>query len=76
MQTKGKLTISLDLDVLGDTKVRAAKVNKSISGYIQNLILQDIKSEPVIQYEILNKTKKLKRKKGAAGNGGSNDEQT
>lgn len=76
MQTKGKLTISLDLDVLGDTKVRAAKVNKSISGYIQNLILQDIKSEPVIQYEILNKPKKLKRKKGAGNNGGSNDEQT
>ena len=76
MQTKGKLTISLDLDVLGDTKVRAAKVNKSISGYIQNLILQDIKSEPVIQYEILNKTKKLKRKGAGNNGGGSNDEQT
>ena len=73
---RGKLTISLDLDVLGDCKVRAAKVDKTISDYIQDLIVEDIKKEPVIQYEILNKPKKLKRKKGAGNNGGSNDEQT
>lgn len=77
MQTsRGKLTISMDLYVLGDCKIRAARLDKSISDYIQNLIIQDIKSEPVIQYEILNKPKKLKRKKGAGNNGGSDDEQT
>lgn len=76
MQTsRGKLTISMDFDVLGDCKIRAARLDKSISDYIQNLIIQDIKSEPVIQYEILNKTKKLKRKKGAAGNGSSSDDE-
>ena len=74
---RGKLTISLDLDVLGDCKVRAAKVDKTISDYIQDLIVEDIKKEPVIQYEIFNKPKKLKRKKGAGTDGGgSNDKQT
>ena len=77
MQTsRGKLTISMDFDVLGDCKIRAARLDKSISDYIQNLIIQDIKSEPVIQYEILNKTKKLKRKGAGNNGGGSNDEQT
>ena len=77
MQTsRGKLTISMDFDVLGDCKIRAARLDKSISDYIQNLIIQDIKSEPVIQYEILNKTKKLKRKGAGNNGGGSNDKQT
>lgn len=74
METKGKLTISMDSVVLSDCKVRAAKVEKSISQYIEDLIVQDIKKEPVIEYQIF-KTKKLKRK-GAAGNGSSEHEQT
>lgn len=75
MESKGKLTISMNLIVLADCKIRAAKVDKSISQYIEDLIVQDINTEPVIQYGVINRTKKLKRK-GAAGNGGSNDEQT
>ena len=54
---KRSVTIKMDEIVYGDGRVRAASLGVSFIEYIQTLIIDDIKKNPVIKYSTVKEIK-------------------